>query len=66
MANNKNTLDNFFGFDEAMAKLDKMLDDLHPMLSSCCSAKAYGELFRGFGRCSDCMEMAGFTEYEDA
>ena len=35
------------------------------LLSNCCGAPAAGEIFRGFGRCGDCYEMAEFKEAQD-
>lgn len=32
------------------------------LLSNCCDAVVIGELFKNFGRCSNCMEMAEFSE----
>lgn len=34
----------------------------HELLSNCCRAAVIGELFKKFGRCSDCYEMAEFVE----
>lgn len=55
-----NELDKFFG--NVMSDLDNLT--ILPRLSNCCSAKVFGELFRNFGRCSDCMEMAEFSNPE--
>lgn len=49
-------LDIFFG--NVMGDLDNLT--ITP-LSNCCSAPALGEVFRSFGRCSDCLEMAEFS-----
>lgn len=54
MSQETNHLDNFFG-DIDMSWMNVLL------LSNCCDAKPYGELFKNFGRCSDCMEMAEFS-----
>lgn len=35
------------------------------LLSNCCSATPFGELFKDFGRCSQCLEMAEFIEASD-
>lgn len=47
-----------------MNKLDMFFEKLSQpeVLSNCCSAPVMGELFRNFGRCSDCLEMAEFEE----
>lgn len=48
------TLDNFFaGLNEP------------ELLSDCCDAKVMGELFKNFGRCSQCLEMASFEGEEN-
>lgn len=52
-----NRLDEFFG--DVMGDLDNL--SIEP-LSNCCSAKAFGETFKGFGRCSQCLEMAEFIK----
>lgn len=57
------TLDQFF--NDPLKQLDGIIDDLHPLLSNCCNAKVFGELFKNFGRCSECLEMAEFTESND-
>lgn len=54
-------LDKFFG--DVMGDLDKLT--ITPPLSNCCSAKVFGELFKNFGRCSDCYEMAEFTPQKE-
>lgn len=61
---NLRELDNFFGFGESLRQFDKLITDLHPPLSNCCSAKVFGELFKNFGRCSQCLEMAEFKVYK--
>lgn len=53
-------LDKFFG--DVMGDLDELT--IIPLLSNCCGAKVYGELFKDFGRCSDCLEMAEFKKAE--
>lgn len=35
------------------------------LLSNCCGALVTGELFKNFGRCSDCYEMAEFSTDND-
>jgi hypothetical protein len=52
---------------EATAYLDSFFADLNEpvLLSNCCHAKVLGELFKNFGRCSDCMEMAEFVKATD-
>lgn len=54
-------LNDFFG--DVMGDLDKLT--IKPLLSNCCGAKVFGGLFRDFGRCSQCMEMAEFTKLEE-
>lgn len=54
-------LDKFFG--NVMGDIDKLIDEVR-LRSTCCGAKAYGELFKSFGRCSDCLEMAEFKKAE--
>lgn len=61
MSDSTNHLDNFFG--DVMSDLDELT--IVPLLSNCCSAKVFGETFKNFGRCSDCMEMAEFTKAEE-
>lgn len=51
-------LDMFFG--NVMGDLDKLT--IVPYLSNCCDAKPFGELFKNFGRCSQCNEMAKFEK----
>lgn len=51
-------LDNFFG--DIMSDLDKLT--IIPLLSNCCGAKPMGELFKNFGRCCECLEMAEFSK----
>lgn len=53
-----NDLDKFFG--DVMGELDAL--NLTPLLSSCCASTVFGEVFRDFGRCSSCMEMAEFSK----
>lgn len=53
-----NELDKFFG--DVMGDLDKLT--IIPLVSNCCGAKVFGEIFRNLGRCSDCMEMAEFSK----
>ena len=48
-----NELDEFFSSHDFTAS---------EPLSNCCHAQALGELFRDFGRCSDCLEMAEFIK----
>lgn len=59
---NTNYLDDFFG--DLREDLDKLT--IIPLLSNCCGAPVFGETFRNFGRCSDCMEMAEFTKGNNA
>ncbi len=53
-----NELDRFFS--NLTPELDKLT--IKPPLSNCCGATSFGELFRDFGRCSDCLEMAEFKK----
>ncbi len=59
MSDATNYLDNFFG--NPKRQINKLTIIKQPM-SNCCGAKVTGELFRNFGRCSDCLEMAEFSE----
>lgn len=51
-------LDQFFG--DVMGDLDKLT--IIVPVSNCCAAVAFGESFKNFGRCSDCLEMAEFIK----
>lgn len=52
MSDATNQLDRFFfGFD-----------DRPEPVSNCCAAPVLGETYKGFGRCSQCLEMAEFKE----
>jgi hypothetical protein len=48
------TLDNFF--------TDMMSELQEGLLSNCCAAEASAETFLNVGRCSDCLEMATFSQ----
>jgi len=54
-----NALEQFFFSDK-----DKFSLYTWNMLSNCCGAIPQGELYKNFGRCSDCLEMAEFSKEE--
>ena len=47
--------------------LDNFFKDLipHDELSVCCSAPPLGDVFLGYGRCKQCLEMSEFKGEED-
>lgn len=52
-------------YNEQLSEFFNDLDLNDELLSNCCGATPFGELFKNFGRCSDCLEMAEFSKDEE-